>query len=52
MYVDNIINKEIDRVEECLDISTKKSLIEILHTELIKVHAETILISEDFCKFI
>ncbi|CDW79762.1 cullin 4 [Stylonychia lemnae] len=52
IYVDTMIQKETERVEECLDISTKKRLIEILQTELIKNHVQAILSSEEFSKFI
>ena len=45
------LQKEQERVEECLDLSTKKSLEDILNHELITAHANELLVNEAFSKF-
>eukprot|EP00347_Sterkiella_histriomuscorum_P013206 403365600 len=52
IYVDQITQKESERVDECLDISTKNSLLRILNEGLITTHTTDMLESEDFSKFI
>lgn len=43
LFVDNCMQKEAHRLSECLDISTKDSLIKILETELIGSYLDNIL---------
>ena len=41
------IQKECERIEECLDLSTKGKLVHILQAELIATHSERLLSSPD-----
>ena len=52
LYIEMVMHKESERVQECLDISTKKMLIDILNRELISNHEQNLLENEDFKKFI
>ena len=42
-YVDNCMQREATRLTECLDISTKDSLIKILEAQLVGQFAQEIL---------
>jgi hypothetical protein len=52
IYVEQILLKETERVQECLDISTKRKLIFILQKELITKHEKELLMNEEFSKLI
>ena len=51
-YVDTVLRDELRRVQECMDISTKRMVLEILQKELILAHKSEILTNKDFSRFI
>ena len=51
-YVDNVLKDELHRVQECMDISTKRMVLDILQKELIEAHKSEILTNKDFSRFI
>lgn len=52
IYVETTLQKEGERVSECLDISTKQRLVKILEEEIIDKFKDKTLDNEEFEKFI